>query len=105
MDTAYERLQSARRRAGYETATDAANAFGWNAVTYRAHESGERGLRPAVAERYARAFRVSAAWLMTGEGPQDQSSAEIIDIWNRLLDAGARREVLDFAKYKASKTD
>lgn len=63
-----DRLQIARRRASYETATDAARAFGWNEVTYRAHENGERGIRRETAERYGRAFKVSPAWLLTGEG-------------------------------------
>ena len=99
------RLVQARKNAGYETATEAANAFGWNPVTYRAHEAGDRGLKPAVAARYARAFRVSVAWLTTGEGSADKGTAEIIDIWSRIPDAKARKEVLDFARWKASQTD
>jgi len=67
MNEPFERLQRARAKAGYSQATDAARAFGWNENTYRSHENGERGLKPAVAEKYARAFRVSAAWLLTGE--------------------------------------
>jgi phage repressor protein C with HTH and peptisase S24 domain len=68
MEEPYQRLQFARENAGFENATDAARAFAWNENTYRSHENGERGLRPAVAERYAKAFRTSAAWLLTGEG-------------------------------------
>jgi len=68
MEEPYQRLQSARQNAGFEYATDAARAFGWNENTYRSHENGERGLRPAIAERYAKAFRTTAAWLLTGEG-------------------------------------
>ena len=60
--------QQARQRAGFENATDAARAFGWNENTYRSHENGERGLKKDIAEKYARAFRISAAWLLTGEG-------------------------------------
>lgn len=63
-----ERLQLARSRAGYPDPTSAAKAFSWNDVTYRAHEAGGRGIRRDVAEKYAKAFRVSAAWLMHGEG-------------------------------------
>lgn len=62
------RLQEAREAAGYDDPTSAAKAFGWPEVTYRAHEAGGRGLRPLVAEKYAAAFRVSAGWLLTGEG-------------------------------------
>jgi hypothetical protein len=68
-----ERLKQARIAAGYETATAAAAAFDWSAVTYRAHEAGGRRLRQDAAEKYARAFRVSAAWLMTGEGSMKPS--------------------------------
>lgn len=69
-----ERLQIARRKAGYADATDAARAFGWNENTYRSHENGMRGLKTDVAERYAKAFRVSSAWLLTGEGNADRQN-------------------------------
>ena len=62
-----DRLQQARRAAGYPDASAAARAFGWNENTYRSHENGERGIVRAAA-RYARAFRVSEGWLLTGEG-------------------------------------
>ncbi|WP_292982776.1 MULTISPECIES: LexA family transcriptional regulator [unclassified Oceanicaulis] len=68
MNEMYERLQAARRCAGYANATDAARAFGWNETTYRAHESGRRGLKNEVAVRYAKAFRTDEAWLLTGKG-------------------------------------
>jgi len=64
----HQRLGLARTKAGYETAADAARAFGWSPITYRAHESGLRGLRRDAAGRYAAAFGVSEAWLLTGEG-------------------------------------
>lgn len=61
----YERLREARIRKGYEDAADAARAFGWNEITYRAHESGGRKFHNAV-ERYARAFGVTPEWLLYG---------------------------------------
>lgn len=73
MEEPFERLQKARAKAGYVSATDAARAFGWNEITYRAHENGGRGLKPKVAEQYAKAFKVSAAWLLTGEGSDSTS--------------------------------
>lgn len=63
-----DRLQKARRDAGFETATDAARFYGWNENTYRSHENGERGLRLDAASRYARAFKVDAGWLLAGTG-------------------------------------
>lgn len=68
MTEPYERLQQARKKAGFETASDAARAFGWNENTYRSHENGERGLKPATAARYAKCFKTSYGWLLTGEG-------------------------------------
>lgn len=66
MDDPSDRLKRARADAGFENASAAARAFGWNEVTYRAHEGGGRGLRPDVAARYARALRVPADWLLYG---------------------------------------
>ena len=68
MEEPHERLQAARLRAGFTEATDAARAFGWNENTYRSHENGVRGLKPEVASRYAKRLKVSAGWLLTGEG-------------------------------------
>lgn len=62
------RLRYARKAAGFENASDAARAFGWNVNTYRAHENSNRGVRREVAIAYARAFRVNLRWLMTGAG-------------------------------------
>jgi phage repressor protein C with HTH and peptisase S24 domain len=63
----FDRLQIARRKAGFADATSAARAFGWNENTYRSHENGTRGLTRPVAMKYAKAFKVSAAWLLTNE--------------------------------------
>ena len=68
MSEPFERLQETRRRAGFEDATEAANAFGWNPSTYLSHENGTRGIRPKVAERYAKAFHVRAEWILYGRG-------------------------------------
>lgn len=69
MDTPADRLRKARIARGFESPTAAARHFGWNEVTYRAHENGTRGLRIAAAKRYARAFRVSLGEMLgTGAG-------------------------------------
>lgn len=72
-----QRLVDARVHRGFSEAAAAAKFFGWNYDTYIQHERGERGLRKAVAEKYAKAYRVSTAWLMTGEGTMDRVSDEI----------------------------
>lgn len=72
---AAERLRLARITRGFKTAKDAATFFGWAYITYSQHESGERGIGRQSA-KYAAAFRVSEAWLLTGEGvpPVDDSN-------------------------------
>lgn len=61
------RLRRARIDAGYSSAQSAAEAYGWPAAAYRHHENGTRGFDFASAQRYGKAFKVHASWLM-GEG-------------------------------------
>lgn len=68
LKTQAQRLQEARLARGFADAKAAAAYFGWNYTTYSQHERGQRGLRKDVAEKYARALRVSASWLMMAEG-------------------------------------
>lgn len=67
LPAAAERLRLARKTRGFKTAKDAATFFGWPYITYSQHESGERGIGRQSA-KYAIAYRVSEAWLLTGEG-------------------------------------
>ena len=62
-----KRLEKARLARGFQTAKDAATYFGWSYPTYAQHEQGLRGI-PRAAAKYAKAFRVSEGWLLTGEG-------------------------------------
>ena len=91
MDGASDRLQTARRAAGYADATAAARAFNWNKNTYRSHENNIRGLKPNVAERYAKAFRVAVGWLLTGDGVGPATS----------VDAKPRTTMVDLADLRA----
>lgn len=63
-----KRLEKARIARGFDEAKKAAHYFGWNYNTYAQHENGTNGITRASA-KYAKAFRVSEAWLLTGEGP------------------------------------
>ena len=65
-----KRLEQARKARGFKTAKEAADFFGWKYDSYAQHENGQRGLT-RVAERYAKAFRTTASWLLfnEGEGP------------------------------------
>lgn len=53
-------------------------AFGWPPSTYNSHERagyhGGRNFSAEEAQKYARAFSVSAAWLLTGEGEPPQNT-------------------------------
>lgn len=62
-----KRLEQARIDRGFATPKDAARFFGWTYETYIQHEQGIRGISRASG-KYAKAFRVSEAWLLTGEG-------------------------------------
>jgi len=68
MSEVSERLIIARKRAGFETAADAARALGVKLSTYFSHENGSIGLRAEVASKYARKFKVSMDWLIDGKG-------------------------------------
>lgn len=78
-----QRLRTAREAAGYETAKGAARRFGWSADTYAQHENGTRGLG-RVAGKYARAFKVSEGWLLTGEGSGPGGRAAAIEVLRQL---------------------
>jgi len=77
------RLRFLRERAGFATGKAAADFLGVKPQTYAHHENGTRGLRPDVAKRYARRFRVDPWWLLNGPGtalpsyepPQDMAQA------------------------------
>src|SRR5690606_36236985 len=67
-----KRLEKARIERGFKHALNAAEFFGWMYDTYAQHENGTRGIVRAAA-KYAKAFRVSEAWLLTGEVAQGGS--------------------------------
>lgn len=76
------RLRMARAYAGIDDATAAATRFGWTVSTYQSHENGNRGIKPTVAKKYAKAYKVSFTWLMTGEGTMTGPSidAELMEL-------------------------
>lgn len=69
----HNRLMKARVDAGFRTAIDASRRFGWNEFTYRAHESGLRGVKQKTIKEYAKAYKVSEAWLATGNSVEMES--------------------------------
>ena len=101
MEEPNERLQRARRDAGYEDATFAARRFGWNENTYRSHENGTRGVRRDSAERYAKAFKVGIAWLLTGEGAKQTTGIRLVGH----VGADARPDVVIFTDVQGDLDD
>jgi|HigsolmetaAR201D_1030396.scaffolds.fasta_scaffold56728_2 hypothetical protein len=83
------RLRHARQMRNFRTAKEAAERFGFNYNTYVQHERGHAGITRA-AKDYARAFRVSEAWLLTGEGPAEDPLSghdELRELFERLVEA------------------
>lgn len=86
MDERAARLREARAAAGFSGPADAASRFLWPYPTYAAHENGGRSYTRAAA-RYAKAFRVSEAWLLTGEGrgPNGQVHTASVDLVEQIV--------------------
>jgi len=57
----------------------AAKRFGWPPSTYAAHENGQNQYSVDVAEKYARAFKVTAAWLLTDEGEAGRRNVVVVE--------------------------
>src|SRR5437870_3986654 len=72
MATMGDRLRTARQEAGFDSARAAALRHRWTVSTYSAHENGQNDFDEQTARLYGKAFKVSAGWLMTGEGPRDR---------------------------------
>ncbi|MCV9940954.1 helix-turn-helix domain-containing protein [Boseaceae bacterium BT-24-1] len=77
----HARLRLARKTK-FRTAKQAAEALGVPYGTYSGHESGSRGFDEDDAKRYAKFFRVAAAWLLLedGEGPGEDREVVYRDI-------------------------
>jgi len=79
----HERLKLARELRGFESATDAAAAFGVPYGSYAGHENGSRGIKKDRLTKYAAFFGVSIPWLEHGIGdgpkalPADDNVVEV----------------------------
>ncbi len=69
MDDSNERLRKLREAAGFASARAAALRFHWTVSTYASHENGQTPVPRKAAEKYAKAFKSSAAYILTGDGP------------------------------------
>lgn len=98
-----KRLEQARLGAGFTSAREAAIRFGWKYETYVQHENGTRGITRSVG-RYAKAYRVSEAWLLTGEGgaPTDPD-LEILRLLLPHINGAGRRALVASAEAMAGR--
>lgn len=71
------RLREARAKR-YADAKSAAKAFGFNYNTYSQHERGRALPRRDQLARYAKAYHVSEAWLLTGDGEPGTARSKIV---------------------------
>lgn len=62
-----DRLREARKKL-FKSSRQAAIRHGWSPSTLAAHENGQNDFGPDDAKKYAKAFRSTASWLLTGEG-------------------------------------
>ncbi len=69
MDERFQRLRQARTAKGLDSATTAADAFGWNRSTYVSNENGHAPFSYRRAKDYAAAFGVRPEWLYDAAGP------------------------------------
>lgn len=75
-----QRLVKAREYARFDSAAEAAAALGVAYSTYAGHENDSSGFRAKSGELYARRFRVSFDWLMTGKGRMILNGERMIPI-------------------------
>jgi len=105
MDTPHARLKAARIVAGFESAENAAQHFGFMVQTYSSHENGNRGLKEDVAKEYAKAFGTTPEWLLHGnvDGVPPPIRVEryeidplLVETWKRLTPK-QRKKLVQFA--------
>jgi transcriptional regulator with XRE-family HTH domain len=105
MDDPAARLRTARLRAGFTTGKEAAESMGIAVQTYLSHENGSRGIKPGMATRYAKKFKVSEQWLLygTGDAPGTEGDikAEVTSIIDHLPPL-RRAEALGYLRALAS---
>lgn len=94
MANAAERLKQARELAGFGTAREAADRFGWNYNTYAANENGNAPFSFNKAKTYARSFGVRPEWLYDGSGTIKPTRRRGLPILGK-VGAGGEGDFLD----------
>lgn len=103
MDTSKEaigkRLEEARKRAKLERSDVFARlGEGFSVPTVQAHENGRNEPTVGKMERYARLYKVSLLWLLTGRNSAQEISAELDpEILSDAIFSAARAHAADAA--------
>jgi hypothetical protein len=84
VDERFLRLRQARLAKGFETASAAAEAFGWNRNTYVSNENGNATFSYRRAKDYAAAFGVRPEWLYDAAGPMLPAADGFVPIIGRV---------------------
>jgi phage repressor protein C with HTH and peptisase S24 domain len=109
MEMPKDRLKQVRAAAGYDSPTDAANAFprDINKNTLISHENGNRPISRKAAEKYGELFGAKAGWILFGDGEGEENVAAVSELTLSrvgmtvgrvagVVEAGAFREVDEF---------
>lgn len=83
-DERHQRLQKARRDAGFSGPAEAAARFGWNANTYKSNENGNAPFSYKKAEAFAKAFGVRPDWLYAGTGAMREPVERLVPVIGRV---------------------
>lgn len=79
MDSPGERLTWARRvHAGIKSIAEAARKFRAHPQNWADHEANRRGISPQQALKYGRWLKVSAGWILTGQGAAERVTIRLM---------------------------
>jgi hypothetical protein len=112
----WARLRFARVMRGFATLSDASRRFGLSRGTAGNHENGDNLLSDGVADAYALAYAINAAWLNSGEGPsgfgaevdariKGVSSRDLPELARKLDSVPLHRPASEWALIKQTFTD
>lgn len=93
----HTRLKQLRIERGFSSARQASDWLGVSYTTYAGHENGQAGIPLKRAQQYARRFKISLEWLLTGKGEPSHSrlihqDADFVPLAGD-VEAGAWREL------------
>ena len=95
----HERLQWARKQAGYGYATEAAEDKDWPVSTYLAHENSSRGITVAAGRKYAIGFGVRVEWLLYGTGsPKPNQKHPLLELYDE-MPAQLQEHAINYLKF------